>query len=248
MDEIRLLVSQDRLLDAFTLLNKYAITNSYKNELALLLGRLTRNNKKENLGVISNNESNLERNKISNSLLELAFKVFQVDSTKENPSKDSIGIDGKIDSLLTQMENLKDDYKKLLIQSDSKLHYSLTKNYKYGYIIFGMYEGQFIYAPQKDSVERTLSIDWKKTTLFKDKRNHRYTLKLKDLFWNQKYAGKGHFSMKIGEYKTYFPLDIAQGKKYPLGIIQFSQQPNLFLEVLEDGTKGRLILVLGFNK
>lgn len=245
MEEIRQLVSQDRLLDVCKKLNDISKTEPLKNQIALLLSRLTRINKKENLGIISHEEVNIERNKISNSLLELASEIIQYPSTQKE--QNSQVLEEKIDALFKGMKQLKENYKKLLDDKNSTLHFSLTQKYPDGYTLFGMYEGNFIYSPNNNDIERKVSVDWKNTTLTKDKRGKRYILHMKDLKWNQSYLKGGSLNIKIGEFETFFPLDISQGEKYPLRIVHLVGQSNLYIEVLEDGSKGRLIFLLGFT-
>ncbi len=87
-DKVKSLIGENKLKEAIDLLLSHYKGSDNENVVLIIKSKLVELNKKENIGVIDNDQSNLERNKIRHSILNIVDEEILSKEKQDTEAKE----------------------------------------------------------------------------------------------------------------------------------------------------------------
>ncbi len=245
--KVKTFVEENKLQDALTELEKIITDKNDENSLVILLSRIKDNNQKEIRGTASFQNINIEKNKIRESILELTDKVSEDLNNNISEVFPIQRKDDVIEGLVNEIKSLREEYKSSINNfEDQNLKY-LTDKYKYGFIAFGIFDGEFIFTPIKKVMNSRLEIDWKKTNINFDEKVDSYILNISNLKWTFSVENISKTTTTNDSLTCILPKFPKERVSYNLGVLHMFFQPALYFEMLKNSSSHN-VYVIGFKQ
>lgn len=245
-ETIHKLVEENKLREACIELKKIISNGNDLNSLIILLSRLSEVNEIEIRGTANFQNINIEKNKIRSSILGLTEKIYE-DSKNNNSEKFPIqSKDDIIEGLKNEIKKLKEDYKNSINHLEPHILEYLADKYKYGFIVFGIFDGKFIYTPNKKIMNSAIEADWRKTNISIDSNSNSYILNIRNLKWTFSVENRSTTTTKADNLTCLLPISPKERVSYNLRVVGMFYQPKLYFEMLKNSDKNN-VYVLGFK-
>lgn len=239
---------EDNNLDKACIELKKIIANRNDHKsLIILLSRLNELNQIEIRGTANFQNINIEKNKIRSSILDLTEKVyedFKNNNSKSHPIQREHDV---IEKLKSEINKLREEYKSSLNHLESQTLKYLTDKYKYGFIVFGILDGKFIYTPSKKIMNSAIEADWGKTSISIDSNSNSYILNISNLKWTFSVENRSTTTTKTDNLACLLPNSHKERVSYNLKVPSMFFQPNLYFEMLKNSENNN-VYVLGFKQ
>jgi hypothetical protein len=148
----------------------------------------------------------------------------------------------RFDKIEKKIDN-KEDYDKYLAETNNSSVEYLVKRYPYGYILFGIWDGNFVYRPSLKSTDLNITADWEKTKLEWNKLSNTMKLIIKNLLMKN-----DNINIHAGTSVTDNILIRPKGSESPVGGIYLGHNVNMYLEQLDNKYPDNPIFAIGFKK
>ena len=245
--KVKKLVEENKLEEASIELKIAIVNENDLDSLIVLLSRIKEVNQKEIRGTANFQEINIEKNRIRDSILGLANKANE-DVKNEKLDKSIINKKNKIiEELKNEIEKLREEYKSNINDLESEVLRYLTNKYKYGFIVFGILDGKFIYTPSKKIMNATIEADWNETNISIDGISNSYVLNISNLKWTYSIENRSTTTTKTEKLTCLLPSFPKEKHSYNLRAPVMFYQPNLYFETIKNSNNEN-IYILGFKQ
>ncbi len=187
-------------------------------------------------------------------ILSLLFGVYELFIAPKKPTSDELNkglseIKESSDEMKKGLREIKEDidsikeYKSHMTVTNSTYTDYLAKKYTYGYVLFGVWDGNFIYNPKLKSSDLKIKASWDSTKFEWDKKSNTVKLTIFDLIMK---SDNVEINCKRNETNKIPILPI--GEAALVSGIYFDGGTNMYLELLDKTYRKNPIFAIGFKK
>ena len=146
------------------------------------------------------------------------------------------------------LAELKDLYKSKIQTTGLQFAKELSQKYDYGFVLFGILDGEFIYPTTKYDSNIEITADWDKTVLKVNENNPGvYDLTIINLRQSGKFGRNNSLNISIGTYRTAIPKLIDEST-VEISVVDIFGEVRLFFELIENDNQNVPVYVIGFKR